>query len=46
MHIQDWISEITKYTGESIKKLVMGNKSDMEKERKVSPEEIGVICCS
>jgi Ras-related protein Rab-1A len=41
-HIQDWIDEISKYTGTNICKLVLGNKADLEKERKVTREEISV----
>jgi GTPase SAR1 family protein len=42
-HINDWIDEITKYTGPNIFKLVLGNKSDLTSERKVTEEEIQVI---
>jgi hypothetical protein len=42
-HINDWIDEITKYTGPNIFKLVVGNKSDLTSEKKVTEEEIQVI---
>ena len=38
-HIQSWIDEISKYTGPSVFKIVIGNKSDSE-VREVSKEEI------
>lgn len=41
-HINDWIDEITKYTGPNIIKLVVGNKSDLIDERKVTDEDIQV----
>ena len=40
LHIQEWIDEISKYTGTNICKLVLGNKCDVEKERAVSKEDI------
>ena len=39
-HIKDWIDEISKYTGPSVFKVVLGNKSDKTEERKVTKENI------
>ena len=39
-HIQGWIEEIGKYTGPSVYKIILGNKSDDELNRKVSKEDI------
>ena len=39
-HIKDWIEEISKYTGPSVFKVVLGNKSDKSDERKVTKENI------
>ncbi len=41
-HIPDWIEEISKYTGPNICKLVLANKVDLDKERKVTPQEVEV----
>lgn len=43
MHIQDWIDEISKYTGTNICKLVIGNKADMTKDIQVMPEDVSVM---
>lgn len=41
-HINDWIDEITQYTGPNILKMVLGNKCDLVGERNVSEEDIQV----
>lgn len=40
LHINDWIDEITKYTGKNICKVVVGNKCDLPQSRKVTKDEI------
>lgn len=39
LHIKDWIEEISKYTGPAVDKIVLGNKSDLQNTREVTPEE-------
>jgi len=41
LHIQDWIDEISKFTGPNISKLVIGNKCDIPEDSiKVSDDDI------
>ena len=40
--IEGWMEEIRKYTHESIKVLLIGNKCDLEDEREVPTEE-GIV---
>jgi len=38
-HIDSWLSEVNRHAPESILKLLVGNKADLQEERKVSLEE-------
>ena len=38
-NVSQWIKEITDYAPENVVKLLIGNKSDLEMERKVSTDE-------
>lgn len=38
-HIQDWLNEVNRYATEGTCKLLIGNKSDKEDQRKVTTEE-------
>ena len=40
MHIKDWMDDINKYTDDDPVKLVVGNKSDLSKERQVTQIDI------
>ena len=37
--IKNWMQEVEKYAGPNVIKLIVGNKSDLESERKVTKEE-------
>eukprot|EP00927_Polykrikos_kofoidii_P067259 TRINITY_DN6276_c0_g2_i1.p1 TRINITY_DN6276_c0_g2~~TRINITY_DN6276_c0_g2_i1.p1 ORF type:complete len:206 (-),score=48.10 TRINITY_DN6276_c0_g2_i1:221-838(-) len=38
-HVDDWLIEVNRYVAESTCKILIGNKADMESERRVSTEE-------
>jgi len=38
-HVQDWLDEVHKNVGESITKLVVGNKADLVEQRQVTEQE-------
>lgn len=38
-HVDDWLNEVNRYVSESTCKILIGNKSDLDSERKVSTEE-------
>ena len=40
--IEGWMEEVKKYTSESVKVLLIGNKCDLEEERQVTTEE-GIV---
>eukprot|EP00357_Protocruzia_adherens_P019983 CAMPEP_0115021328 /NCGR_PEP_ID=MMETSP0216-20121206/30817_1 /TAXON_ID=223996 /ORGANISM="Protocruzia adherens, Strain Boccale" /LENGTH=204 /DNA_ID=CAMNT_0002393655 /DNA_START=44 /DNA_END=658 /DNA_ORIENTATION=- len=42
-NIADWISEIRKHAGDEINILLIGNKSDLEEEMEVTPDEAEVF---
>lgn len=42
-HIEGWIEEVSKYTNPSVLKVVIGNKSDMTDDIKVSKEDISLF---
>ncbi len=39
-NIQDWVSDVTYYLGNNIKGILLGNKSDLVKQRKISDNQI------
>merc|ERR1712061_71911 len=39
MHVDDWFDEIKKQVNQSTAKILIGNKCDLESERKVSTDE-------
>ena len=40
-HIEDWIEEVSKYTGPQVHKIILGNKSDVgEEDKQVTKEDI------
>ena len=40
LHINEWIEEVTKFTGKNICKVVIANKCDLAQSRKVTKDEI------
>jgi Ras-related protein Rab-1A len=38
--LQSWMQEINRYLGENVKKVVIGNKVDLESQREVSTEQL------
>lgn len=40
MHIKDWLDDINKYTDDNPIKLIVGNKSDLSKNRQVTQVDI------
>ncbi len=43
LSIDGWMDEIHKYTSDSVKVMLIGNKCDLEDERVVSTEEGAVL---
>ena len=37
-HVDDWREEVEKYAGQGIAKLLVGNKMDLEKDRRIDSE--------
>lgn len=42
-HVNDWIDEISKYTGSKIIKVIVGNKYDLLQDKKITNEDILVL---
>jgi len=38
-HVEEWLNEVNRQASDSTLKLLVGNKSDLDEEKKVSPEE-------
>mmetsp|Transcript_73247 Transcript_73247/g.116757 ORF Transcript_73247/g.116757 Transcript_73247/m.116757 type:complete len:202 (+) Transcript_73247:47-652(+) len=38
-HVQDWLDEVHKAAGETVTKLVVGNKADLESQRQVNEQQ-------
>merc|ERR1712087_209963 len=45
-HVQDWLDEVHKAAGESVTKLVVGNKSDLTNQRAVNEEDAAQYAAS
>jgi len=45
-HVQDWLDEVHKAAGESVTKLVVGNKADLTSQRAVNEEDASQYAAS
>jgi len=40
--VDDWINDVLEHTGDRIQKVLLGNKSDLKEDRKVTAEEANI----